>query len=406
MKLKRFLVFALVLALCVFAFAACGGSNETETNAPGTETEAPGTETETPGTETEAPDTETEAPDTETEAPDTETEAPDTETEAPETETEAPHTHELKVEEKAATCSETGYRLEVCKACGTVVSEVAYEKLACTPAAAATCTDASACAVCGKVLEDAKGHTWGEAKVVAATCQKEGTSTKTCTVCGEVTVETLPTTDEHAFRVHERVAPESCSDVGYARKVCDYCKTEVVEELTLAHTFGATSATESPFTVGKNGKLYAVCSGCFSRIEVASVETLVKLDFDKASLEEEVKALANDKNGLSYDLFWVNGQEGQKEPAIGVADGRTVLQTKTNKIPQVSFNGKLFEGVEYYRISFDWRVTKYSGSNNQGVFGLVTGGSYKSALEVTRSDGTLVPASGSALASIVVAEKQ
>ena len=108
MKLRKLLVLALVLALFVCAFAACGDGTDTETNLPGTdsETDAPVSDTEDPGKETEDPGEEC--------------------------------THELEVEEKLATCTDRGYKKEVCKLCGEIVSETAYPKAAHTPTAAAT----------------------------------------------------------------------------------------------------------------------------------------------------------------------------------------------------------------------------------------------------------------------------
>ena len=52
-----------------------------------------------------------------------------------------------------------------------------------TPGAAANCTAAQTCTVCGETLEAAKGHTAG----AAATC----TTAQTCTVCGTVIVNAL-----------------------------------------------------------------------------------------------------------------------------------------------------------------------------------------------------------------------
>lgn len=366
MKLKRFLVFALVLALSVFVFAACDGPTETETNAPGTETEIPGTETEAPDTETEAPDTETEAPDTETEAPDTETEAPDTETET------EPHTHEVEVEEKQATCTATGYRKEVCKTCGTVVSETTYEKLAHTPKAEATCAEASVCSVCGTELEAAKAHTWGEAVVVDATCLNEGTSTKTCSVCGATDVTKTPATGEHEFRVRSRVLPATCQDVGYEKLVCYHCKTSETRVLTKGHNFATDSADATPFTVGEDGKLYGFCVDCNSRVQVVSAQNVLRLDFDKESLKAEVEALANETNGFIYDEVYVGGQDGAFSPKISAS----ALQISHNKSAIIAFNGGLLSDAEYYAISFNWRATKLnaaSSARNIGVFGITSG---------------------------------
>ena len=113
--LKKLIMLALVLALTVCVLVACGG--ETETGAP--ETNAP---------ETNAPETEPQ---------------------------ETEHVHDLEVEEVAATCQARGYHKETCKTCGEVVVENAYPKTACTPVAAATCTEDSVCSACGEVIEQA-----------------------------------------------------------------------------------------------------------------------------------------------------------------------------------------------------------------------------------------------------------
>ena len=104
------------------------------------------------------------APADDTQTPETDPADTDVVVSESESETEAPacngvDIHDVVVDEKPASCSDRGYRIETCKTCGEILFETAYPKQTCTPSGEATCTSASVCTQCGQVLEAAKGHT-------------------------------------------------------------------------------------------------------------------------------------------------------------------------------------------------------------------------------------------------------
>ena len=138
----------------------------------------------------------------------------------------------------AATCSAA----QTCTACGTELAP----KAAHTPGAAATCTAAQKCSVCGETIVPALGHTWQ-----AATC----TVPKTCSVCGAT---------EGAANGHTLDSNKVCTACGY----CDYCK---VYTNTTVHPATCPNSATYQTTCPKCNTTYVttnghpdceVCDGC------------------------------------------------------------------------------------------------------------------------------------------------
>ncbi|MBR4873718.1 MAG: hypothetical protein IKV00_07765 [Clostridia bacterium] len=308
MKITKLMALALVLVMLVSAFAACGGETETETDLPATETQAP--ETDPPVAETE-------------------------------------HEHEIEVDEKLSTCSERGYRIETCKTCGEVLAEEAYPKLTCTPNAEATCTEASVCTACGKELAAAKGHTFGDATVVDATCQADGKESKTCTVCGE-TVETVLPKIAHIMGEVTESKEATCSETGYNKGACIMCGETVTKELPAAHDY-----IMEAFRTAEDGSLLGTCYSCG---DVAVTEEIrVALTFDVADLESEIASIANgDKLTLVDSTV---SSVYKKANAVITANGdRSVLAPR--RPVMIDFEDTLLTDASYYIVSFDYYITQ------------------------------------------------
>ena len=171
---KKLLVTALVLALAICMFVACGGPAETE---------AP---------ETTPPETEA-------------------------VKCNGEDIHDVEVEEVVATCQIRGYRKETCKVCGEVISESASPKTACTPVAPVTCTTDSVCSVCGVVIDVATGHT-ASANVV----QDLGCAV-VYSCAGEGCAETITLVKENAEHTLGAIAAYDETLVVKNGKVCAPC---------------------------------------------------------------------------------------------------------------------------------------------------------------------------------------
>ncbi len=161
MKFTKLTLVALLLALLVCAFVACGG-NPVETDA---------------GNET---------------AGDTQTNAPETDAE-PATDGEGEHVHTVVEKIDEPTCQQRGYKREICSTCDEQLSVKPIDMVEHTSEKPATCTEGSFCKFCGTVMETAKGHnvtTITETK--AATNTEAGYEKGICADCGEEITTVIP----------------------------------------------------------------------------------------------------------------------------------------------------------------------------------------------------------------------
>ena len=145
------------------------------------------------------------------------------------------HTHTyVETISVVPTCTSLGKKANVC-ACGEVEegSEMPLP-FAEHDAKAATCTEDSACATCGKVLVEKYGHLYVDSVVTEATCTTDGVAKSTCYRCG------------------------------------DSSQTVVAA----SHDFDASSITVSKGTVS------STCTKCGVSAAFEEKSTILKLDFD------------------------------------------------------------------------------------------------------------------------------
>ena len=163
--------------------------------------------------------------------------------------------HEYESVVTEPTCTENGYTTHTCTVCGHEEIDTVVGAFGHTPAADATCTALSECAVCGELLATANGHLPG----AEATC----TTAQTCLVCGE---EIAPALD-HDYE--DFIVDPTCTEQGYTLHSCDRCGDEYEDEFTpeLGHqilmnvplpegvvNFIATNDSNYPFAI-QNGML-------------------------------------------------------------------------------------------------------------------------------------------------------
>ena len=265
----------LTLFVLILALVACGGEIDTETP------DAVGPEND-PASQDSELDSETD----------------------PAGETE--HVHDLEVDEKAATCAERGYRVETCKTCGEIVVETAYPKQQCISSGDATCDVDSVCTMCGRVLEAAKGHVFGEVQIVEASCSAPGSKSGSCTVCGETVSEEIPVTHDYVMESFKLAAD------GTMKGTCKNCgEVDVNEEVRVALDFNNDVETE----------LAAGAYGSHLRL----------VDSTKSSVYKK------------------------KNAVIGTNEDRTVL-APTGAV-SIDFDAELLSDARYYVISFDYCIT-------------------------------------------------
>ena len=152
---------------------------------------------------------------------------------------------ESTIDGKAPTCTDTGLTEgKQCAICGDILvpqTEIPalghkYEQTVVAP----TCTEngytVHTCSVCGDSYIsdeiDALGHTEKILYAVAPTCTEAGwTEGKVCTVCGETLVlqaEILP----EGHKYHSTVTAPTCEDDGYTTYTCSVCNDTYVENVT------------------------------------------------------------------------------------------------------------------------------------------------------------------------------
>ena len=115
--------------------------------------------------------------------------------------------HNLQTEViKAATCQETGQKIDYCTICG-------YE---------------------ANVVIPTTNHTWSEYDRKDATCMESGYIKKFCTVCGVFGEDYLPPT-EHNFE-EEIIQYRTCVDSEIIRRRCKVCGyEEIIQTVAVQH---------------------------------------------------------------------------------------------------------------------------------------------------------------------------
>ena len=151
--------------------------------------------------------------------------------------------------ERAPSCESVGYEAyEECKRC----SYTTYEEIPKREhlsSGKADCVTAETCALCGKVLSEALGHTEKVISGLKPTCVKSGISEgKSCAVCGAVIVKqiTLPKKEHTPVLIKGEAA--TCAETGRSDAVeCSECGEILVCAVEIpkrSHTYSGSSDTQ------------------------------------------------------------------------------------------------------------------------------------------------------------------
>lgn len=144
-----------------------------------------------------------------------------------------------KTDEKAATCTEAGYKKVTCGDCGAVISDEVikaegHDKGKWTVVKAATCTEAGSkelhCTKCGTLLDtatiEAEGHDKGKWTVVKeATCKEEGSKELNCTKCGTLLDTAEVALTDHTWDEGKVQKEATCKEEGEKLLTCTVCGT-------------------------------------------------------------------------------------------------------------------------------------------------------------------------------------
>ena len=120
--------------------------------------------------------------------------------------------HSYKSVVTAPTCTAAGYTTHTCSACGHSYIDKAT-------AATGHSYVSGKCSVCG-VAEPTCSHSYSSKVTTAATCDKDGVKTYTCTKCGSSYTETITATG-HSYTAE--VHAPNCTSIGYTVYTCGSC---------------------------------------------------------------------------------------------------------------------------------------------------------------------------------------
>ncbi len=177
------------------------------------------------------------------------------------------HSYEESV--VAPTCEKDGYTNHVCSVCGDSYVGSYTDALEHTYTAVVTkeptCTEEGVktftCSECGKSYTEAiptVAHRY-EAVVTAPTCDKMGYTTYTCSVCGDSYVADY--VDAAGHDCETETVPATCLGYGFVRESCKHCDYSVITEITapLGHDYQA--VVTAP-TLDEGGYTTHTCSRC------------------------------------------------------------------------------------------------------------------------------------------------
>jgi hypothetical protein len=153
------------------------------------------------------------------------------------------HTEGEWEETKAATCTETGTRVQKCTVCQTVLDTQTIP---------------------------ATGHTAGEWETTqTATCTESGTRVKKCTVCGEIVDSETIAALGHSYGSWSVVTPATFHENGLEKRVCSRCnheETRIIPKLSESHVHSFTGTEDIVLaptcTVEGSKKVYCTEPDC------------------------------------------------------------------------------------------------------------------------------------------------
>lgn len=208
MLFKRHISFFIIAALVLALFAGCKDKDADSKPAESTDTTTNISSSQEPDT---SDDTETSEPDVSDSSVDSSSEKEPSSVPSSSSQSNEPHLHAYKITRIAPTCTSEGYTLYQCS-CGAEKRED---------------------------FLPAKGHTWGEWKVLEEpTFTELGKKKRSCTVCGQTETEDIQKLNKEDFineiknLVNEHRKANNIAELSYCDKIqecADICVTELMK---------------------------------------------------------------------------------------------------------------------------------------------------------------------------------
>ncbi len=177
----------------------------------------------------------------------------------------------------APTCTEQGYTVYTCTACGDELKADfvpatghSYEASVVAPTCEKDGYTNHVCSVCGDSYRDnyvdAAGHQYTDT-VTAPTCTASGYTTHTCSVCGHSYVDSVVPATGHTYT--ESVTAPTCTNAGYTTHLCSVCGHSYVDSIVPAtgHDY-VWQITRVPTCTAEGVKTFT-CSHCGDSYDVA-----------------------------------------------------------------------------------------------------------------------------------------
>lgn len=129
------------------------------------------------------------------------------------------HSWSLWVTTTFPTCMANGVATRRCEVCG--MTQTKFVDALSHKWKAPTCTSPQTCVLCGAIVGEALGHSWGDWNVVLpAECEINGMRERKCTVCGEIETEIIAALG-HMNDVE--TIESTCTEGGYMKYTCIHC---------------------------------------------------------------------------------------------------------------------------------------------------------------------------------------
>ena len=175
------------------------------------------------------------------------------------------------------TCTEQGYTIYTCTACGETVKADfvpanghSYEESVVAPTCEKDGYTNHVCSVCGDSYRDnyvdAAGHQY-TLTVTAPTCTAAGYTTHLCSVCGHSYVDSIVPATGHSYE--DTVTAPTCTAAGYTTHTCSVCGDSYIDTIVPAtgHDY-VWQITRVPTCTAEGVKTFT-CSHCGDSYDVA-----------------------------------------------------------------------------------------------------------------------------------------